>query len=146
MPSDRKKKAAATKGKPKAATSKGKPEDEASAAPGEDGEEDGAEGSDATPMMSANASAANLEALGKSVEKMSVQDTGRSCTGVLSSHPQSRDVHVSSFTLLYHGHELLVDADLELNFGRWGDGLAAPSAPCVAPGAPLLPTIPLQCR
>ncbi len=45
-------------------------------------------------------------------------DNGRSCTGVLSSHPESRDVHISSFTLLYHGHQLLVDAELELNFGR----------------------------
>jgi ATP-binding cassette subfamily F protein 2 len=42
----------------------------------------------------------------------------RSCTGVLASHPQSRDVHIESFTLLYHGHELLADTRLELNFGR----------------------------
>lgn len=45
-------------------------------------------------------------------------DNGRSCTGVLGSHPQSRDVHIESFTLLYHGHDLLVDATLELNHGR----------------------------
>ncbi|EFJ42281.1 hypothetical protein VOLCADRAFT_67235 [Volvox carteri f. nagariensis] len=71
--------------------------------------------------MSANASAVNLEALAaasKGVKELSVQDAGRSCTGVLASHPQSRDVHVASFTLLYYGHDLLVDADLELNFGR----------------------------
>ncbi|CAK0734018.1 ATP-binding cassette sub- F member 1 [Coccomyxa viridis] len=42
----------------------------------------------------------------------------RSCTSILTSHPQSRDIHLESFTLLFHGHELLVDTDLELNFGR----------------------------
>ena len=42
----------------------------------------------------------------------------RTCTSILTSHPQSRDIHLESFTLLFHGHELLVDTDLELNFGR----------------------------
>jgi ATP-binding cassette subfamily F protein 2 len=45
-------------------------------------------------------------------------DNGRSCTGVLASHPQSRDIHIDSFTLLYHGHMLLEDTRLELNYGR----------------------------
>ncbi|GFR51279.1 hypothetical protein Agub_g13637 [Astrephomene gubernaculifera] len=118
MPSDRKKKAAATKGKPKAAASKAKPEDEA-AAQAEGAEEDGTD-TDGTPMMSANVSTVNLQALAasKSMKDLTVVDTGRSCTGVLASHPQARDVHISSFTLLYHGHDLLVDADLELNYGR----------------------------
>lgn len=31
---------------------------------------------------------------------------------------QSRDIHLESFTLLFHGHELLTDAKLELNYGR----------------------------
>ena len=31
---------------------------------------------------------------------------------------QSRDIHLDSFTLLFHGHELLADAKLELNYGR----------------------------
>lgn len=42
----------------------------------------------------------------------------RSCTGVLASHPQSRDIHIDSFSLLFHGHELLQDTFLELNYGR----------------------------
>lgn len=42
----------------------------------------------------------------------------RSCTSILTSHPQSRDIHLESFTLLFHGHELLTDSSLELNFGR----------------------------
>ena len=46
----------------------------------------------------------------------------RSTTGVLTSHPQSRDIHFESFSLLYHGHELLTDTSLELNYGRCAAG------------------------
>eukprot|EP00879_Flechtneria_rotunda_P006615 GHRR01006952.1.p1 GENE.GHRR01006952.1~~GHRR01006952.1.p1 ORF type:complete len:430 (+),score=143.28 GHRR01006952.1:220-1509(+) len=47
-----------------------------------------------------------------------IEDHGRSTTGVLASHPQSRDIQIDSFTLLFHGHELLADTRLELNYGR----------------------------
>lgn len=107
MPSDRVKKQA----KAKAAASKAKAKDTAPAA-GPDQTSDG-EG-EGSGMITASASMASLNA---SIANATV-DTGRSCTGVLRSHPQSRDVHVSSFTLLYHGHMLLEDAELELNFGR----------------------------
>ena len=52
----------------------------------------------------------------------------RSCTSILTSHPQSRDIHLESFTLLFHGHELLVDTDLELNFGRYATDPSAVQA------------------
>jgi ATP-binding cassette, subfamily F, member 2 len=42
----------------------------------------------------------------------------RATTGVLTSHPLSRDIHFEQFTLLFHGHELLQDTNLELNYGR----------------------------
>lgn len=42
----------------------------------------------------------------------------RSCTGVLSSHPESRDVHIHDFSVTFHGVELLSDTQLELNCGR----------------------------
>ena len=42
----------------------------------------------------------------------------RSCTGILTSHPQSRDLQFEKFTLLFHGHMLLEDTNLELNYGR----------------------------
>lgn len=42
----------------------------------------------------------------------------RSVTGVLSSHPDSRDIHISQITLTFHGAELLIDTDLTLNCGR----------------------------
>ena len=39
-------------------------------------------------------------------------------SGVLSSHPASRDVHIHNFSLTFHGAELLSDTRLELNLGR----------------------------
>ena len=41
-----------------------------------------------------------------------------SVTGVLLSHPESRDLHLGQITLRYHGTELLVDAKIEMNCGR----------------------------
>ena len=61
----------------------------------------------------------DVDALAAGMKAAAIVDNGRSCTGVLSSHPESRDVLITSFTLLYHGHQLLVDAELQLNFGRW---------------------------
>jgi ATPase subunit of ABC transporter with duplicated ATPase domains len=37
---------------------------------------------------------------------------------VLSSHEQSRDVKISSFSLTFHGVVLFEDTTLELNYGR----------------------------
>ena len=42
----------------------------------------------------------------------------RTCTGQLTSHPQSRDIQFENFSLLFHGHELIQDSTLELNYGR----------------------------
>lgn len=44
--------------------------------------------------------------------------SNRSCTGVLASHEQSRDVKVENFSITFHGVELLTDTKLELNCGR----------------------------
>ena len=41
-----------------------------------------------------------------------------SVSGVLTSHPESRDLHLSTISLRYHGAELLTDANCELNAGR----------------------------
>ena len=57
-----------------------------------------------------------VNSVAENLDKMGVND--RSTTGVLTSHPQSRDIHFESFTLLFHGHELLADSKLELNYGR----------------------------
>lgn len=118
MPSDRKKKAAAAKAaKAKAPASK------AQADGAEEVDQDTAEdGSTAGPSL--QGSTANLQGMeasasaGGAASAAEQKDSGRSCTGVLTSHPMSRDVKIESFTLLYHGHELLQDACLELNHGR----------------------------
>ena len=47
-----------------------------------------------------------------------VRISPRSCTGVLTSHPLLRDVHIEKVNLTFHGAELLCDARLELNAGR----------------------------
>ncbi|XP_051134080.1 ABC transporter F family member 1 [Andrographis paniculata] len=47
-----------------------------------------------------------------------IQLSDRTCTGVLCSHPLSRDIRIESLSLTFHGHELIVDTELELNYGR----------------------------
>jgi ATP-binding cassette subfamily F protein 2 len=42
----------------------------------------------------------------------------RAVTGTLSSHPDSRDLHIDNLSITFHGVELLVDTRLELNNGR----------------------------
>ncbi|CBI17163.3 unnamed protein product, partial [Vitis vinifera] len=42
----------------------------------------------------------------------------RTCTGVLCSHPLSRDIRIESLSVTFHGHDLIVDTELELNYGR----------------------------
>jgi hypothetical protein len=93
MPSDR----AAKKKKEKGATSKSKAKG-------------GGGGDEADQQL-------NEAMLGLNVDDEDSNE--RSCTGVRTSHPQSRDVQIESMTLLSHGHELLADSRLELNFGRW---------------------------
>ncbi|XP_058792505.1 ATP-binding cassette sub-family F member 2 [Phymastichus coffea] len=42
----------------------------------------------------------------------------RACTGSLASHPRSRDIKISNFSVTFHGCELMQDTMLELNCGR----------------------------
>lgn len=85
------------------------------------------DGADDTSDQENPNGAAAAEGLSHSVSQVSLsksdnqpwdEDHGRSTTGVLASHPQSRDIQIDSFTLLFHGHELLADTRLELNYGR----------------------------
>lgn len=70
-------------------------------------------GSGSTANLNGDAAATGLE---QALQEFQLND--RSTTGVLTSHPQSRDVHFESFSLLFHGHVLLQDTTLELNYGR----------------------------
>ncbi|KAK3736603.1 hypothetical protein QZH41_006362 [Actinostola sp. cb2023] len=44
--------------------------------------------------------------------------SSRACTGVLASHPLSKDLKVENFSITFHGVEILKDTKLELNSGR----------------------------
>jgi ATP-binding cassette subfamily F protein 2 len=66
---------------------------------------------------------ATTEAKMKEVEKLTAQMdkhglSDRVTTGVLSSMAASRDVKVTSASLVFHGKVLITDSTLELNFGR----------------------------
>ncbi|KAI0500539.1 hypothetical protein KFK09_018753 [Dendrobium nobile] len=57
-----------------------------------------------------------LESVNNGVGALVISD--RTCTGVLCSHPLSRDIRIESLALTFHGHDLIVDSELELNYGR----------------------------
>ncbi|XP_057509086.1 ABC transporter F family member 1 [Actinidia eriantha] len=57
-----------------------------------------------------------VDSLGNGVDSLQISD--RTCTGVLCSHPLSRDIRIESLSLTFHGHDLIVDSELELNYGR----------------------------
>ncbi|ODV88329.1 hypothetical protein CANCADRAFT_4465 [Tortispora caseinolytica NRRL Y-17796] len=79
-------------------------------------------------QSSATASAAasvngDVDEVKEKVEKLKLQqdDEGlseRVTTGVLDSLETSRDVKISSVTLVFHGKVLIQDSELELNYGR----------------------------
>ncbi|KAK3000677.1 hypothetical protein RJ639_020602 [Escallonia herrerae] len=67
----------------------------------------------AADTLSGSSSSDNLA---NGVGALSISD--RTCTGVLCSHPLSRDIRIESLSLTFHGHDLIVDSELELNYGR----------------------------
>ncbi|XP_022985564.1 ABC transporter F family member 1 [Cucurbita maxima] len=74
----------------------------------------------AAAAASSKAAAANsqngVDKLANGVDALQLSD--RTCTGVLCSHPLSRDIRIESLTVTFHGHDLIVDSELELNYGR----------------------------
>lgn len=57
-----------------------------------------------------------VKRLADQMDKFGLSD--RVTTGVLSSTPSSRDVKITSTSLVFHGRVLITDGTLELNFGR----------------------------
>ncbi|XP_023521496.1 ABC transporter F family member 1-like [Cucurbita pepo subsp. pepo] len=57
-----------------------------------------------------------VDKLANGVDALQLSD--RTCTGVLCSHPLSRDIRIESLSVTFHGHDLIVDSELELNYGR----------------------------
>ncbi|KAG6778283.1 hypothetical protein POTOM_018137 [Populus tomentosa] len=76
----------------------------------------------ASSSKTAAATAAS-DSQNEGVDKLSngvgaLQISDRTCTGVLCSHPLSRDIRIESLSVTFHGHDLIVDSELELNYGR----------------------------
>ncbi|THU44319.1 hypothetical protein C4D60_Mb02t06170 [Musa balbisiana] len=76
-------------------------------------------GKSSATSSKAAADVPNGAAVGKLADGVgSMRISDRTCTGVLASHPLSRDIHIESLSLTFHGHDLIVDSELELNYGR----------------------------
>ena len=56
--------------------------------------------------------------LSNGVSELSLAATNRNSTGVLTSHPDSRDIKIESFSLNYYSQNLILETTIELNFGR----------------------------
>ncbi|XP_061356927.1 ABC transporter F family member 1-like [Gastrolobium bilobum] len=70
----------------------------------------------ATAASSKTASEKAADKLANGIGDIQISD--RTCTGVLCSHPLSRDIRIESLSVTFHGHDLIVDSELELNYGR----------------------------
>lgn len=79
-------------------------------------------GDDGPPMVDAeeqeaeSARAEQVKKLGDQMDKFGLSD--RVTTGVLASMEASRDVKITSASLVFHGKVLITDSTLEVNFGR----------------------------
>ncbi|XVE79808.1 hypothetical protein DITRI_Ditri14bG0085800 [Diplodiscus trichospermus] len=80
-------------------------------------------GGKAAAAAASSKAAATVAAVETGVDKVSdavnaLLISDRTCTGVLCSHPLSRDIRIESLSVTFHGHDLIVDSVLELNYGR----------------------------
>lgn len=81
-------------------------------------------GGKAAPKNSSNGEASKVDV--NSILKMEVAQDAQvkellaacSSTGVLSSHPESRDIQLTNASITHHGENLLEDTTIELNYGR----------------------------
>jgi ATP-binding cassette, subfamily F, member 2 len=92
------------------------------------GSKSGSVAGDATPPMldgdqTPFEESATAESKLPDIKKLELQEdkdgiSDRVTTGVLASLPASRDVKISSVSLVFHGRVLITDTTLELNYGR----------------------------
>ncbi|XP_058199918.1 ABC transporter F family member 1-like [Rhododendron vialii] len=73
-------------------------------------------GGKAVAAAASSKATATVDDVSNGVDALQISD--RTCTGVLCSHPLSRDIRIESLSLTFHGHDLIVDSELELNYGR----------------------------
>ncbi|XP_071803384.1 ATP-binding cassette sub-family F member 2-like isoform X2 [Asterias amurensis] len=52
------------------------------------------------------------------MDSLDLATDARACTGVLSSHPSSRDIKIDNYSLTFHGAELFSDTNVELTCGK----------------------------
>ena len=71
-----------------------------------------------TSLIHINTSFFAVDELAVELGDLDLAANHRAVTGVLLSHPDSRDVHIGTLSITFHGAELLVDTNLELNCGR----------------------------
>ncbi|KAI7822603.1 hypothetical protein BC939DRAFT_181265 [Gamsiella multidivaricata] len=74
-----------------------------------------------TPAPSDGPEADDADALIPGLNAMDIakkKGGDRNSTGVLTSQPLSRDIKIESFSLSFHGRELISNTDIDFNFGR----------------------------
>ncbi|XP_064647512.1 ATP-binding cassette sub-family F member 2-like [Lineus longissimus] len=76
--------------------------------------------SSACPTPDRRPSIANgaADGIANGIDSLDLGAKFRSCTGVLASHKDSRDLHMEKVTIRFHGVELLQETKLVLNCGR----------------------------
>jgi len=79
--------------------------------------ENGVQNGNSTPKSN-GANLIDLNAVTRELDELDLAAQHRSVTGVLGSHPDSRDVHVMNMSISFYGQELLTDTKLELNTSR----------------------------
>ena len=80
-------------------------------------------GDDTPPLLDGDAPLPDEEDVSEEVKKLKLQEdkdgiSDRVTTGVLASQAASRDVKITSGSLVFHGKVLFNDATIEVNFGR----------------------------
>ncbi len=59
-----------------------------------------------------------IDKIARDIDELDLAAEQRAVTGVLASHPDSRDVHIEQLAITFHGSIMLTDTRLELNCGR----------------------------
>ncbi|KAK3588077.1 hypothetical protein CHS0354_012130 [Potamilus streckersoni] len=78
----------------------------------------GDSGDGAPQVFETRNGADDINEVAEKIDGLELAARHRAVTGVLASHPGSRDVHIHNLSITFHGVELLTDTQLELNVGR----------------------------
>ncbi|XP_050388520.2 ATP-binding cassette sub-family F member 2 [Patella vulgata] len=81
-------------------------------------QENGVNGKEVNGKDVKNNGAQEIEKATKGMDDLAMAAKFRSCTGNLTSHALSRDIHLDHLSMRFHGAELLMNTSLHLNVGR----------------------------